>query len=54
MGSNAWVLVMFTLLASALPVHALIVTAHRRRADARARIARDKRAEAAARQEGQE
>lgn len=54
MGSKAWGLVMFTLLASALPVHALIISARRGRADVKARIARDKRDDHADARDGQD
>jgi hypothetical protein len=40
MGSKAWILVMFTMLACTLPVHALIISARRLRPDADS-IARD-------------
>ena len=50
MGSKAWGLVMFTLLASALPVHALIISARRRRSDVKAKASR---AKAPARQDEQ-
>lgn len=48
MGSKAWVLVMFTMLASTLPVHALIISARRRRGDFKAELARSERGESLA------
>ena len=48
MGSKAWVLVMFTMLASTLPVHALIISALRRRGDIKADLARSERGESLA------
>ena len=48
MGSKAWVLVMFMMLASTLPVHALIISARRRRGGSRADTARSEPGESLA------